>query len=522
LQVEILDCTLRDGGYINDWGFSEEQITNIMSSLDTSMIDIIECGYLNDQREQSNDTTLFHDTQSIDKHLIKLSGKALSVVMINFGDYDISQLSPKADTKLDGIRLAFHKKNLHDVIESAKLIMEKGYKLFFQPMLTDLYSDDELEELLRICNELQPYAAYIVDSFGSMQKEQLQHLLNLYESRLSKDIIIGFHAHNNLQLAFANNIELIESGKRSLIVDSSIYGMGRGAGNLNTELIANYLNQKADKYKITPLLEVIDSHLDAIYRETYWGYSAAYYLSAKMKIHPNYAKYLINKKTLTVSSIEKILNMIDDEHKNGFDTEYISTLLQKYNTNLVCSDITNNINFTNDEVLLIASGQSVEEFQNEINQYIQINKPTVISVNHIDEYIKCDYLFFSNEKRYIEFSSQINTHMNILLTSNVVSTLENAKHIDFDTLYKYQNICSTNVSVLLLSFLALNNIHKVTIAGLDGFNTAHKNNYSYNEEGRVLDQKYLLQENRALKSALEVLDKEIEITFITPSIFKED
>lgn len=523
MKISILDCTLRDGGYINNWAFKNEQTSNILASLDSAKVDIVECGYLNDKEEHSVDSTLFSDTQAIDQHLKALSGDAAYVVMINYGDYDITNLPEKYQTQLDGIRLAFHKKNLMEVVDAAKLITEKGYKLFFQPMLTDLYDEDELDTLLQICNDINPYAAYIVDSFGSMQKDQLLKLLQKYSDQLNKEIVIGFHAHNNLQLAFANSIAFIEAReKRSMIVDSSIYGMGRGAGNLNTELIANYLNEKGAAYKITPLLEVIDTHLDAIYRDTYWGYSAAYYLSATMKIHPNYARYLINKKSLTVASIEKILGMIDADKINSFDTEYIERLFESYNANLLRTDITTTIELEKDEILIVASGSSVQGHTREIQSYIKKANPAIIAVNHIDEFIHSDYLFFSNEKRYTEFFSHLKPEMNVLVTSNITADTKTAKCIDFDTLYSYKNISSSNVAILLLNLLALNGIKKVSIAGLDGFNLNNVNNYSYSESGRILDKKYLIKENEMIQNALDVLQKELDINFITPSIFTKD
>lgn len=523
MATVILDCTLRDGGYINNWAFNEEQITNILSSLDNAKIEIIECGYLNSKENHKKDSTLFSNTEILDQYLKPLSQNSLYVVMINYGDYDPSLLPHCDDTKIKGIRLAFHKKNMYDVVEQAKDIISKGYKLFFQPMLTELYDDSELAELLRISNEIKPYAAYIVDSFGSMQSDTLSKLLDVYDKQLDSTVAIGFHAHNNLQLAFSNSINFLESNvNRQLIVDSSIYGMGRGAGNLNTELIATYLNNKRYRYEITPLLEVVDNHLDAIYRETYWGYSAGYYLSAIMKIHPNYARHLINKKSLTVASIQTILKMIDSSKNNSFDAQYIESLYESYNASLRGQESNTEIHFDSDTVLIVASGSSVKSCQQEINAFIKRSKPIVVSVNHVDSFIKSDYFFFSNEKRYIEFQAKLTDNMNILVTSNIQADNRKITSVAFDKLYNYKNLASSNVSILLLNLLSLNGVKKVAIAGLDGFNINTLNNYSYSESGRILERDFLQRENIVIQNAIGVLRKSLDINFITPSIFDKE
>ena len=520
MSIKILDCTLRDGGYINNWAFEDKQIINIITSLEQSHIDIIECGYLNDIKGENKDSTLFNSSEVIDNKLDSLGKKTSEyVLMINYGDYNAKNLIYKNESSIDGIRLAFHKKDLNNVVDTAYEIIKKGYRLFFQPMLTDTYSTAEIEELLKISNELNPYILYIVDSFGSMEKENIQELFTLYNQKLKESIAIGFHPHNNLQLAYSNSINFIENASnRNIVVDSSIFGMGRGAGNLNSELIAKYLNDKGANYNLLPILEVIDSQLEAIYREKYWGYSAAYFLSAMIKLHPNYATYLMNKKSLTIGSINTILNKIEKEKYTSFDKEHLELLYDQYNSQKNSTIDTFEIE-DGRSVLILASGVSVKNESSILKAFIKDKNPFIIVVNHVNNNIEADLLYFSNEKRVEEFIPQLQRSKKVFFTSNIHTPLANVDIVDFDTLFNYKNIKVNNVAILLLNMLAKNNFKEIFIAGLDGFNINSSDNYVYKEYGRILDKKLLEEENIRIANALDILSEELSLLFVTTSIF---
>ena len=176
--------------------------------------------------------------------------------MINYGAYDITNLPDYCGWGVKTIRVAFHKKDLSQALAFCKCIKRKGYKVFVQPMLSSSYSDAEFLYLIKICNAFLPDAVYVVDSFGSMNKEEVLHYYKMLERGLNNSIYVGFHGHNNMQLAFSNAICILENANREVIIDSSIHGMGRGAGNANTEILIEYINSKyAGHYKLHPVLE---------------------------------------------------------------------------------------------------------------------------------------------------------------------------------------------------------------------------------------------------------------------------
>ena len=292
-RIRILDCTLRDGGYINNWKFGYENIKDTVQRLIQAGIDIIEAGYLSSKGDFSADESQYSSVDAI-KRIIPADRKnTLIAVMINCGDYDAELLPQYDGTGPDCIRVCFHKAQALQAVELCRKIKEKGYKVYFQPMVALSYSDAEYLGLIGMANKFRPDGFYIVDSHGSMKQKDVARFFYLIENNLDKEIAVGFHSHNNLQLSYSNAQYLAAlHTEHNLIIDSSIMGMGRGAGNLNTELFVEYLNETAGAdYSTEPILCSIDNTIAPIYMTTAWGYSLSGYLSAKYRCHQNYARF---------------------------------------------------------------------------------------------------------------------------------------------------------------------------------------------------------------------------------------
>jgi 4-hydroxy 2-oxovalerate aldolase len=182
-------------------------------------------------------------------------------------------------------------------------------------------------------NNLSPYAVYIVDTQGAMFKDDFRRLYYQFDKYLNKTISIGFHSHNNMQLSYSIAVDFIEISRcRDIIIDASIYGMGRGAGNLNTELLAAYINKKIDnRYDISIILDLIDKYYYSLYKKNEWGYSLIHFLSASLECHPNYASFLLNKKHLSINEIGEILSQIPNEKSFEFNKILLEDLYFKFN-----------------------------------------------------------------------------------------------------------------------------------------------------------------------------------------------
>ena len=516
-RISILDCTLRDGGYCNQWKFGFENIKKITQGLVESGADIIECGFLTQNTTYDSDISKFNTLEEAARVIPANREGKMFVCMINYGEYNIEDLRDYDGTSIDGIRVAFHKKDLIPALEFSKKIKNKGYKVFIQAMVSLSYSDVEFIDLIHRVNEFKPYSFYIVDSFGVMKRKDLIRLFYLVEHNLSEGISIGYHSHNNMQLAYSNAQALADvHTKRKIIFDSSVYGMGRGAGNLNTELFVEYLNDNmGTSYVLKPLLTIIDEILTLFYQQNYWGYSLPNYLSAKHNAHPNYAAYLDSKKTLTVEAMDELFAMMSDDKRSVYDKEYIEALYVKYMTtgHVQESHLTElKEMIVGKDVLIIAPGRSSLEERDKVIQCAQRKNVVTISLNF--DYSECstDFIFLSNLRRFRELDA--NKRCKCIVTSNIPA-------VDVYLKTEYRNLLNDEESVrdnsgmMLIKYLIQLGAHKVLLAGFDGYSVDPTQNFA-NQKMNFYTQKATFEAmNEGMTSILREYKKQIQIEYIT-------
>ena len=325
----LLDCTLRDGGYINDWEFGHDNMVSIFEHVVGSGVDCIEIGYLNGSSSFNPDRSVMPDTASVQRIFGQLDRKNTMVLgMIDYETCDIKNLQPCAESFLDGIRVTFKKDRLVPAMAFCREVKALGYQVFFQLASITGYSDEELLEVSRLTNDVKPYALSIVDTYGLMEPEELKHVAGILDAGLDPDITLGFHAHNNLQLGYINTATVLAlETERDLLVDGSLYGMGKSAGNAPLELVALYMNEHCGKrYEITRMQEAIVTSVMDFQRITPWGYQLTYYIAAANRVHPNYVRYLMDERTLPVTAINEILQRIPDDQKLEKNRQLIEQL----------------------------------------------------------------------------------------------------------------------------------------------------------------------------------------------------
>lgn len=528
-KIKILDCTLRDGGYVNKWNFGKDKIKNIVNKLTEADIDIIECGFLNDKEEYDDNHSIYNKINKLNEVLNK-NNSSMYVCMVNYGEYDLNNFEDNNElSKKLGIRVAFHKKDLSNGLEFCEEVISKGYQVFVQPMITINYSDKELLYLVEKCNEMGAKALYIVDSFGSMQEKDVVDIFKFINKLLNNNISIGFHSHNNLQLAYSNAKKLLEFEiDREIIVDTSIFGMGRGAGNLNTELFATYLNKNFNKrYKIESLLDAIEHYINIIYMKSPWGYSIPYYISATNSCHPNYATYLLDKHTLTINEINYILNNIDENEKYNFNKQYIAAFYTQYQTKLINDEEELKFIKTLLEgkiILLLVPGMNVNLYKEEISKIIMKTNPFVISVNFVHNYFESNAIFINNNIRITQKLKEIisNNDMKKIITSNVLkqneNEVKNSYILNYHELINEDDDIMDNATLMILKLLTKLNVNDVYLAGFDGFDVDKDNHIgNYTEFG--MSKKTLEKINMKIKNQVEILKKNLNLKFITPSIY---
>ncbi len=529
MSIQVLDCTLRDGGYINDWRFGRKTIRSILEKLENANIDIIECGFLTKMVEEP-ECSLFGSVKDIEGVLPPQPRRAMYVAMIAIGEKELhpEELTPCDQNSITGIRLTFHKHEIEKAFAWARIIMEKGYEVFMQPVGTVFYSDRELLELVEQMNRLNPFAFYIVDTLGSMYRNDVSHRFYLIDKNMNPNIKLGFHGHNNLQLAFSNAQVLGKiQTKRTLILDSSVYGMGRGAGNLPTELITQYINKNiASRYDVSVVMDIYDEYISRIRKQYEWGYAVPYHIAASYVCHPNYAAYLINKQTLTMKDIEKIIRSIPPAYKILYDRSLIEQLYAQFQSRKIDdSQAVSQIKrwISGRKVLLLAPGKSLRTEYERILDFIDRENPYVISVNFVDPAYRMDSCFISNHKRMDILGGEIRPleKIHIILTSNIPGgDPKTCLYVDYDSYTNPDELISDNAGLMLLKLLKKCGTKEVFLAGFDGFHHKHNGNYYKEELSFPSEQAQVEEKKERIRAQLKELSGAMAISFLTPSVYE--
>lgn len=522
-NIQILDCTLRDGGYINDFNFGHRGIAKIIAQLTNSGIDIIETGFLEDG-DYNDECSIYNSVEQISCLLPKDRKKSMYVAMACYGEYNIAHLSDYDGNSIDGIRVTFHYNEIDDALEYCRKIQDKGYKVFIQPVGTSSYTDEQLLTLIKKVNEMRPYAFYLVDTLGLMHKEEVLRFFYLINHNLAKGIHVGFHSHNNLQLSFSNCQALVSvESDRTISLDSSVYGMGRGAGNLNTELIASYMNEHCNKnYEIEPLLEIVDEYIVKIKQEHEWGYSVPYYLAAINGCHPNYAAYLASKNTLNVKCISLILHMIEPEHRSLFDKSLIERKYLEFQSHEIDdSEAIRSLKqvFENRNVMLLAPGASLAESQEAIVEKVTSANCLVVSTSFVPDFIETDFVFLSNLKRYLTTFNPNHKPINLIYTSNIDVAEDNKTRVNYSSLLNEDDAVRDNSGLMLLNLLVKFSPARVYVAGMDGYSSEAKN-YVLDRLVMSHNQEQAITLNESISKRLTQLRKVLDIEFITPTKYQ--
>ena len=287
-KIKVLDCTIRDGGLMNNHDFDLRFVREVYKALSEAGIDYMEIGYKNSKRlfnPKDFGKWKFCDDQDIREAVKGIDSRTKISVMVDVDRVDVDDVSPKKDSPVDMIRVATYVKDVDKAIFLANHFSDKGYETTVNIMAISRALDNELNECLQqLEKECKAKIIYIVDSFGSLYQETTEFLIKKAKSIL-KTKEVGMHAHNNQQLAFSNTIEAIIHDAN--YVDTTIFGLGRAAGNCPTELMLGFL--KNPKYDIRPILDVISKEFVPLQKNIEWGYFIPYAITGILDEHPRTA-----------------------------------------------------------------------------------------------------------------------------------------------------------------------------------------------------------------------------------------
>lgn len=486
-NIRLLDCTLRDGAYIVDARFGSPAITGLIKKSEEANIEIIECGWLKNQPHEEG-TSFFHVPDDIRRYIAEKKRGVTYAVMIDWDRYDLSQLPEYDGKSVDAIRVVFPHGRHREGMSVGRAIMEKGYKVFFQAANTLAYSDDELKDLAEEANRIAPVCLSVVDTFGAMYSEDLDRIIRVLHNELAPGIGLGFHSHNNQQLSFALTMHFVESlkGKRSVTVDASLCGMGRGAGNATTELVASYLNRKHRcGYDMNAIMDAIDVYME-YFREHYsWGYSTPYFIAGMYCCHVNNIAYLLKNHRTNSRDMRNIIESLspDDRRKYDYDLleqKYLENQCRKVNDEDTVIELARR--FAGRKILLIAPGKSSLDDQARIVEFIRQEAPVVIGVNAFLPGYEYDYVFLTNSARYeyaqSAYPEQFAGTCKILLSNIKTEPSENELIIGFERVVKRGWEHFDNAVICCLRFMDKLRADTVFLAGFDGFRSRYNESYA--------------------------------------------
>ncbi len=538
-EIQLLDCTLRDGGRIIDCAFQDSDIVDITQRLTQANIDVVEMGFLRDPNKVSynGNSTFFTCVEQIEPFIPKSSPKTSYVAFVDYSLYDFSTLKKYSGKSIDGIRVGFTKKDFTNDFEGVcmalSFVKKQGYKLYIQGVNSLAYSDPEFLKIINMVNEIEPYAFAIVDTYGAMYEDDFTRLYALAHNNLKTNIKLAFHSHNNYQMSFALSqkfIKLAHESGRDIIIDATLGGMGKCAGNLNLELIADFLVRKYFyDYKIENLMDIIDEYTYNIRKEYEWGYSIPSVLAATYQSHPNNVIYLTEKFRLATKDIKHILSMIPPEKRTTYDYDLIKNLYIEYNhTKVDDSEALCKIKslLHDREILIIAPGRSILDYKDKLKDIISRLDPIIIPVNFVSNLINENKQlpFFGSEKRYQKFNNK-GKCLSKIVVSNILNHLQDDLLVNYESLIERGNDNFDSSMIMLLNLLHNIGISKFMIAGFDGF-AGYENNYFDNisfEDGRFRNEYLALTNNmiEMLSKYAKKLAPDSNIKFITPSIYEE-
>lgn len=286
-EIKVLDCTIRDGGLMNNHLFDDEIIKAVYQACVESGIDYMELGYKADKKifsPKEHGSWKFCSEDDIRRIVGKNESSLKLSVMADAERTDYhNDILPANKSVLDMIRVATYIHQIPTALDMIKDAHDKGYETTVNLMAVSTVQEPELDRALAILADSEVEIIYLVDSFGALYSEQVHYLIEKYlRFAKPKQKVVGMHAHNNQMLAYANTIEAIIKGAN--ILDASMAGLGRGAGNCNMELLLGFLHNP--KYRLRPVLRCIQEHIEPLREKLLWGFDIPYMITGLLNQHP--------------------------------------------------------------------------------------------------------------------------------------------------------------------------------------------------------------------------------------------
>ena len=520
--MKLLDCTLRDGGYYNNWQFEKTVILEYLMAMDAAGVDVVELGL----RSLKNSDFKGACAYTKDDYLRSLSiPSRLTVgVMVNASELigldsmesALKKLFPVAasDSPVDLVRIACHVREFEEALEAVSFLQNNGYLVGFNLMQVAECNEKEIRSLAKVASNYNLDVLYFADSMGSMNPDQTSEIVGWLRSEWKGEL--GIHTHDNLGLALSNTLRALDNGVSW--VDATVTGMGRGPGNSRTEELAIEIAQRrGSPLNIVPLMTIIRKQFKPMQQHYGWGTNPYYYLAGKFGIHPTYIQKMLSD---TRFSEEDIIAVIEHLRREAGKKFCFNTLdmARHFLRGAAKGSWSPKTLFEGKEVFLLGTGPGVQEHKDAIEKYIKTNKPVVAALNTqtsiesrlIDVRIACHPVrMLADCDRHADLPQPLVTPV-AMLSNNVKDVLSTKTLYDFglevvkDIFEFGETSCKAPTSLVMayaFSALASGKAKRILLAGFDGYVSGDPRN----------------EEMNAVVRQFKKTDGAVELVAVTPS-----
>ncbi|GAM69532.1 4-hydroxy-2-oxovalerate aldolase [Vibrio sp. JCM 19236] len=493
MNINILDCTLRDGGYYNNWDFDSEVVKEYLASVASAKIPYVELGLRNFSKEGFLGAFAYTTEEFLNclelpdgpKYGVMVDAKTILDSGLGIEEAVNTLFVPASESKICLVRVAAHFNEVEFSAPIIKQLKKLGYTVGFNLMQAGGKSSDVIADKARQASDWGNLdVLYFADSLGNMDSKEVERIVSALRTQWNGPL--GIHTHNNMGKGLDNTIAANRAGVTWL--DSTVTGMGRGAGNTQTENLLAYLDKELSDYNPKPIYELVIRHFETMQKEYGWGSNLLYFLGAQNDVHPTYIQNLLSN---THYGTDEVIGAIDYLSKLEGTTSYNGAVLD---TALNFSDNKGKITgsekikglFDNHKILIIANSRSTEKYAKAIESYIKNVNPTVISLNTTD-YIShdlIDYYAISHNSKFLS-QSKLYKSLNkpIILpkcrfTKDELLELRDIELIDFGmevTKNKlqshsvYTSVPSDSTTAYVLGALLESDVNSISVVGFDGY-----------------------------------------------------
>jgi 4-hydroxy 2-oxovalerate aldolase len=513
-KLNILDCTLRDGGYYNNWHFKKDLINEYLRVMDIIKVDYVEIGFRFIDKVKTKGPTAYSE-ESFLKSLKIPKGLKIGV-MVNAADFinnkNIIDLAKKnfklrKNSVISLVRIACHHFEVKEIAPLVKWLKKSGYKVGVNIMQIPELSTQEIKNVVLQVKKIKADILYFADSLGSLDSIKNNKIIKLIKLNWRRDI--GIHTHDNMGKALENSLEAINNNVNW--IDCTVTGMGRGPGNTKTEYLILELKRKNEKNEnYVQLLNLIKNYFEPLKDRYKWGSNPFYYFAGLNSIHPTFVQEMLSEESFQVEDIHSNLNYLRSVGGRKFSNELIS-LGKNFYKKIKNGSWAPKELIKNKDVVIIGPGKSTLKNKSKIIRFIKKNNPVVFVLNaispipnkYINAHIVCHTLrLLSDVDKYKKLNNYLITPYSNF-SKNIKSKIQIKNILDFGLQVKNKRFKFEKKFAVLPNALAITyalgictsgDCKKIVLAGLDGYTQSNPKKFEMDE----LFQNYKL-ENKAKK-----------------------